>query len=175
MNEEDKMATRKKTTRPWEIRIFYLVFGIICLANLAYYGHGLLTLRGAMRLISEHDPWALSLIISRITWFLVIGILIWLLAYIYQLIKSISGGEPFGSRNPRRVRRIAYGALALASVVFLEELLRYMVVPSAQLRTFLYNLMGVPMWAGFFGFTLLVICRVFEEGLRLKQDENLTI
>ena len=31
------------------------------------------------------------------------------------------------------------------------------------------------MWAAFFGLTLFVVARVFEEGLRLKQDENLTI
>jgi hypothetical protein len=131
---------------------------------------------GAVRLIFGDDPVvARYVLISRIAWFLVIGILIWLLVSIYQLIKSISKGEPFGSGNPRRVRKIAYGALALASVVFLSESLLYLLVPSAQLKIFLYNLMGIPMWAAFFGLALLVIARVFEEGLRLKQDENLTI
>ena len=170
------MATWKRADGSLKIRTFYAAFGIICLANLAYYGHGLLGMPGAVRLIFGDDPVvARYVLISRIAWFLVIGILIWLLVSIYQLIKSISKGEPFGSGNPRRVRKIAYGALALASVVFLSESLLYLLVPSAQLKIFLYNLMGIPMWAAFFGLALLVIARVFEEGLRLKQDENLTI
>jgi len=106
---------------------------------------------------------------------LVIGILIWLLAGIYRLIKSITTGEPFGPSNPRRVRKVAYGVLALASVTFLEQSLQFIMRPYVPLKSLFYHLMGVPMWAACFGLALLVIARVFEEGLRLKQDENLTI
>ena len=112
---------------------------------------------------------------SRISWLLVNGIIIWLLANIFRLIKAISKGEPFGPWNPRRVRKIAFAALALGSVVFLEKSLQYLFVPFVLRKSFLYDLMGVPMWAAFVGLTLLVIARVFEEGFKLRQDENLTI
>jgi len=161
-----------------EIRFFYVVFYIICLANFAYYLRGFFFLPGAVKLIFGNDPVeARPVLISRIGWFLVIGILIWLLVHIYQLIKSISRGEPFASGNPRRVRKIAHGALALATVEFLSESLRYFLGHWhwSTLKGFLFNLMGVPMWCTFFALVLLVIARVFEEGLRLKQDENLTI
>jgi hypothetical protein len=149
-------------------------FGVICLANLAYYAHSFLTLPGAVRLIAAHDRLALHVIISRITMFLVLGILIWLLVHTYKLIKSVSKGEPFGSRNPRRIRKIAYGALALASVEFLEVSFIFLLF-TRHFMGFLYEFMGAPMWTAFFGLSLLVTARVFEEGLRLRQDENLTI
>jgi len=170
------MQTRKRTFGSVEIRLFYVAFGIICLANLAYYGHGLLGLPGAVKAIIGDDPaYARTVLISRIAWFLAIGILIWLLVHIYQLIKSISRGESFKSGNPRRIRKVAHGALALALVVFISECLRYFLVPTAQLKILLYALMGVPMWSAFFGLALQVTARAFEEGLRLKQEEKFTI
>jgi membrane protease YdiL (CAAX protease family) len=175
LDKEDKVKTKKRSRRIWEVCIFYLAFGILCLANVAYYAHGFFTLPGAIKLIAAHDPLASSIVVSRIAWFLVIGILIWLLAGIYRLIKSITTGEPFGPSNPRRVRKVAYGVLALASVTFLEQSLQFIMRPYVPLKSLFYHLMGVPMWAAFFGLALLVIARVFEEGLRLKQDENLTI
>jgi cytochrome b561 len=106
---------------------------------------------------------------------LTIGILVWLLVHIYRLIRSISKNEPFAVENPRRVKRIAYGVLFLALVGLLSTVLDYLLVPAAQLKLLLYNLMGVPMWAAFLGLAFLVIARVFEEGLRLNETEKFTI
>jgi hypothetical protein len=174
-NKEDELADKKCKGRCWEIRVFYMAFGLICLANLAYYGHGLLTFPGAMRLISEEKPLAASIIVSRTAWFLTIGALVWLLVHTYRLIRSISKEESFKYGNPRRVRNIAYGALFLASVGLLDTVLNYLLMPAAQLKLLLYNLMGLPMWAAFFGLALLIIARAFEEGLRLKETEKFTI
>jgi hypothetical protein len=169
------LADNKSKRRFREIRIFYVAFGLICLANLAYYGHGLLTFPGAVRLISEDRSLAASIIASRTAWLLTIGILVWLLVHIYRLIRSISKNEPFAVENPRRVKRIAYGVLFLALVGLLSTVLDYLLVPAAQLKLLLYNLMGVPMWAAFLGLAFLVIARVFEEGLRLNETEKFTI
>jgi hypothetical protein len=173
MPEKEAFNTRPVAR---ESRLFFLAFGLVCLANFVYYARGFLSLPEAMRLIFGNDPiLARTALISRTSWLFVIGILIWLLANIYRLIKSISQGGSFCARNPRLVRRIAYGALALALVSFLSESLEYLLVPSSQLKLFLYKLMGVPMWTVLFGLAFLVIAKVFEEGLKLKEDENLTI
>ncbi len=174
-NKEDELTDNKSKRRSCEIRVFYIAFGLICLANLVYYGHGVLTLPGAVRLISEERSSAAYIIVARTSWFLTIGVLIWLLIHIYHLIRSISKEAPFEIGNPRRVRQIAYGALFLASVHLLSTVFDYLLMPAAQLRLLLYNLMGIPMWAAFFGLAFLVIARVFEEGLRLKEAEKLTI
>jgi hypothetical protein len=169
------LADKKSKGRNRKIRVFYMAFGLICLANLAYYGHGLLTFPGAVRLISEEKSLAASIIVSRTAWFLTIGALVWLLVHTYRLIRSISKEESFKYGNPRRVRKIAYGALFLASVGLLDMVSYYLLVPAAQLKLLLYNLMGYPMWAAFFGLSLLIIARVFEEGLIMKENEKLTI
>lgn len=169
------MATQERPNGSTEIGLFYIVFSLVCLANLAYYGLGALQLPGAIRMISEHDTMAGSIIVARAAWLLTVGTLIWLLVHTYQLIRAISHSGPFGSENPRRVRKIAYGALVLGMVALISEGLTYLFIPSATLKILVYNLMGVPMWAFFFCLVLLVIARVFEEGLKLKENENLTI
>jgi hypothetical protein len=174
-NKEDELADQKSKERNWEICVFYMAFGLICLANLAYYGHGLLTFPDAVRSISEEKQLTAYIIVSRTAWFLTIGALVWLLVHTYRLIRSISKEESFKYGNPRRVRNIAYGALFLASVGLLDTVLNYLLVPAAQFKLLLYNLMGIPMWAAFFGLALLIIARVFEEGLRLKETEKFTI
>ncbi len=169
------MADNKNKKRFREIRVFYVAFGLICLANLAYYGHGLLTFPGAVRLISKERSLAASIVLSRTAWLLTIGTLVWLLVHIYRLIRSISKNKPFTVENPRRVKRIAFGVLFLALVTLLSTVLDYLLLPAAQVKLLLYNLMGVPMWAAFFGLAFLVIARVFEVGLKLNETEKLTI
>jgi Protein of unknown function (DUF2975) len=169
------MIIKGKNDGKWEIRIFNIAFWLVALANLAYYGHSLVRMPGVVKMVTGPDPFAAYIISARLSWFLVIGILIWLLTHIYQLIRSISKKGPFDAGNPRRVRKVAYGALMLALVVLLSEISNYLLMPAATLKMLLYNLMGVPMWAATFGLALLVVARVFEEGLRLKENENLTI
>jgi len=147
---------------------------MICLANLAYYGYSLTKLPGAISMIAKHDALSRYILIARVTWLFFSGILIWSLVHVYQLIRSISKKGPFSIENPRRVRKIAFGALALALVSLTSEMLSYLLTPGT-LKILLYNLMGVPMWVSFFGLVLLVIARVFEEGLKLKESDNLTI
>jgi hypothetical protein len=169
------MAIRRGQNNSLEARLFYVAFVLVCLANLAYYGLGALRLPRAIKMVQEGDDLAGSIVVARVAWFLTIGILVWLLVHVYQLISAISNNATFGSENPRRVRKIAYGALALGVVTLLSEGLIYLMTPVSTLKMLVYNLMGLPMWAFFFFFVLLVIARVFEEGLKMKENENLTI
>jgi hypothetical protein len=108
------------------------------------------------------------------------GAIYFFIAYgIFKLISLISRGEPFSPASPRYIRRIGYAVLCLAAV-------------NAVVNGFSAFPLAYPPPAGFLskavvwmllsglstlllGFGFLVIARVIEVGVRLQQDQNLTV
>ncbi len=95
---------------------------------------------------------------------------------ILKLSTLVSRGEPFSPASPRHIRKIGYSVLCLAGVNAVADALAWL-----TWRTdFLYS-KGV-VWATFnvlstvlLGFGFLVIAKVLEVGVRLKQDQDLTV
>lgn len=94
---------------------------------------------------------------------------------IFKLIALVSRGEPFSPESPRHIRRIAYSVfgLGLISVITTSilELTQLGVRVSNAMVRVLYGGLGTAV----LGFGILVIARVLEVGVRLQQDQNLTV
>jgi hypothetical protein len=103
------------------------------------------------------------------------GILLWILYHLRKLGRMMSSGQPFDLINPRRIRKIAYGVFAWIPVGIIGE---YLLGPVKGPRTW-WDIMSL-LWQrlfvlAFLGLVILVIAKVFEVGVRLQQDQNLTV
>ncbi len=108
----------------------------------------------------------------------------WLTAFIYllvlyqlyRLLLKVVKGDPFNPDNPRRIRRVAYGAFAIAAANMIHEVV-WILGPFTNM-----SLWEVLFWAVYrtaqmalFGLGILIIAKVLETGVRLQQEQNLTI
>ena len=103
------------------------------------------------------------------------GVIFLFIAYcIFKLIGLISRGEPFNPASPRNIRRIGYAVLGLTAtnaVVNAISAFTTLGFPSEKFVWILYSGLGTLL----LGFGFLVIARVIEAGVRLQQDQNLTV
>jgi hypothetical protein len=79
---------------------------------------------------------------------------------IFKLIRLISRGEPFNPASPRHIRWIGFSVLGLAAIHAIGTGIRILY---GGLSTLLL------------GFGFLVIAKVLEVGVALKQDQDLTV
>ena len=98
-----------------------------------------------------------------------------ILFQLYRLVQMVAKGDPFSPENPRRVRCVAYAVLAISvSNIAFRTLNHY------------YLHRGAEWWMGmnvlikgaeraFFILGLLIIAKLLETGVRLQQDQNLTV
>ena len=114
--------------------------------------------------------------------FLVQNILLTLIYFfilynLYGLLVMVAKGEPFHPSNPKRIRCVAYAAFAIFCVngaaAFL--LTRSGFSPNLAWSNLFSELLGKGLWTALFGVGILVIAKVFEAGLALKQDQDLTV
>jgi len=97
--------------------------------------------------------------------------------YIFRLLDLAISGESFNPATPRHVRRIAYAVFILALINAVANAL------SSELTVFSWaSFLGTALrllYGGLtkllLGFGFLVIARVIEAGVRLQQDQNLTV
>lgn len=104
------------------------------------------------------------------------GAIYFFIAYnIFKLIGLVSRGEPFSPGSPLYIRRIAYSVFGLGFIAATVSLILELTQTGARLAEatirVLYGGLGTVLLA--FGF--LVIARVLEVGVRLQQDQNLTV
>lgn len=103
------------------------------------------------------------------------GVLFFFMAYsIFKLISLISRGEPFSPASPRYIRRVGYAVFGLAAANAVVDAISGFSRAgflSEKIVWLLYRGLGTLLIA--FGF--LVIARVIEVGVRLQQDQNLTV
>jgi len=114
-------------------------------------------------------------IINTFCYFVLPGVIYFFTAYyIFKLISLISRGEIFNSVSPRYIRRIGYAVFCLAvnnaAVNAIVDFSRAGFF-SDKVISILYNGLGTLL----LGFGFLVIARVLAVGVRLQQDQNLTV
>lgn len=96
---------------------------------------------------------------------------------IFKLIGLISRGEPFSPASPKHIRRIGYSVFGLALLHAAASAIGEFNTPGVSVNItdaairILYNGLS-PLLVGF-GF--LVIAKVIEVGVSLKQDQDLTV
>lgn len=134
---------------------------------------------GASLLELFHDPFEnLSPWVNLSLWLdalLTALISLVILYQLFRLVQMVAKGDPFSPENPRRVRWVAYGVLAISvSNIAFRTLNHY----------FLHR--GAEWWMGmnvlikgaeraFFILGLLIIAKLLDTGVRLQQDQNLTV
>ena len=99
---------------------------------------------------------------------------------IFRLVGLITNGESFTPSFPRHVRRIAYAVFLLALINAVANALSSLGTgPTAISWTILsgtaLRVLHGGLGALLLGFGFLVIARVIEVGVRLQQDQNLTV
>ena len=107
------------------------------------------------------------------------GLVFFFIAYnIFMLARLVSRREPFVSASPRYIRRIGVAVLCLAIVNATARVFA-LYTPSAGLvyllsRTVITAFLSL-LTTLLIGFGFLVIARVIEAGVALKQDQDLTV
>jgi len=106
-----------------------------------------------------------------------IALVLWVLAELAALCRSVRDGHPFVPHNVRRIRRLAlalalgeisravivYSAHAYAAAHFAADHLRFTASPHIDVPTIVSALI------------LLVLAEVFRTGTRLDEDQSLTV
>jgi hypothetical protein len=104
------------------------------------------------------------------------GLLFFFIAYgIFRLIGSISRGESFSPKSPHYIRMIGYAVFGLFAASAIVDAISSFTPPvdflSQAIMWFLLSHLGTLL----LGFGFLVIAKVLEVGVRLQQDQNLTV
>jgi len=97
---------------------------------------------------------------------------------LFRLVQRISKGDPFSPDNPRRVRNVAYAVLAISVSNLVFNYVRNSLMRGRGVA-WEWWFTGTVLFKGaeriFFILGLLIIAKLLEIGVRLQQDQNLTI
>jgi hypothetical protein len=111
------------------------------------------------------------------------GLLLWTLHQLRMLVRTVSRGAPFDPANPVRIRRIgwivlAYGPLS-GLLGFVESAALLTDVSAAVKQAFPDASVGVGLNLNLatviVGLIILAIAEAFEAGVRLQQEQDLTV
>jgi hypothetical protein len=94
---------------------------------------------------------------------------------IFKLISLISRGEPFSPASPRHIRRIGYAVFGLALLHAAAAAISESGSPVLHYPDFIIRALYSGLSALLVGFGFLVIAKVLEVGVSLKQDQDLTV
>jgi len=163
----ENAARRSAVVRVFTVLIFLL--GAFC---------GYVVVTSVLRLF--HNPWEnLSPWVNLSMWLDAAFTALFSLAALYQLfclVQRIAKGDPFNSENPRRIRNVAYAVLAISL-----SNLAFHYVRNGLMRGiwsewwFAANVLIRGAERVFFILGLLIIAKLLDTGVRLQQDQNLTI
>jgi hypothetical protein len=127
---------------------------------------------GTLRLNSGDRPW-----FAMAGGAVMVGLVLWILAELAALCRSVRDGQPFAPRNAVRIRRLAlavviaevsrsaivYAAHAYVAARFAADHLRFTAWPRINAFAIVSALI------------LLVLAEVFRTGTRLDEDQSLTV
>jgi Protein of unknown function (DUF2975) len=127
---------------------------------------------GLMRLTTPDRPW-----IAMAAAAVLMALVLWILAELAALCRSVRDGQPFAPRNAGRIRRLAlalvlgevsraaivYTAHAYAAAHFAADHLRFTASPHIDAPAIVSALI------------LLVLAEAFRTGTRLDEDQSLTV
>jgi hypothetical protein len=94
---------------------------------------------------------------------------------IFKLIRLISRGEPFNPASPRHIRWIGFSVLGLAVIHAIGTGISEYAAQEAVLQDSLIRILYGGLSTLLLGFGFLVIAKVLEVGVALKQDQDLTV
>ncbi|HVP90812.1 MAG TPA: DUF2975 domain-containing protein [Terriglobales bacterium] len=96
---------------------------------------------------------------------------------IVKLIGLVSRGEPFSPASPRYIRRIGYAVFVLAFLHAAASAIGEFNTPgvSVNIAAAVLRILYTGLSPLLVGFGFLVIAKVIEVGVALKQDQDLTV
>lgn len=94
---------------------------------------------------------------------------------IFKLIGLISRGAPFSPASPRHIRRIGYAVFGLALLHAAAAAISESGSPALHYPDSIIRALYSGLSALLVGFGFLVIAKVLEAGVSLKQDQDLTV
>jgi hypothetical protein len=158
------------------IRVFYLFIQVIWVVSVIGIGFWSVVLPIGFFGTPDKKP-----LFDLVTWATCFrgmfsgAIFLWVLYPLRSLTCTVNGGRPFDITNPSRIRKIAFGVFAWIPVGIIGE---YLLKPARGPITWV-DFAGV-LWQkavvlGFLGLAILMIAEVFDVGVRLKQDQDLTV
>ncbi len=103
------------------------------------------------------------------------GIFLWIIYHLRKIITTVEQGNPFEKENPSWIRRIAYGVFVWMPLQIFSKIMLKGLSEAVRADNFFDLLLRDFMMPVFLGTAILVIARVFETGVRLQQDQSLTI
>jgi hypothetical protein len=107
----------------------------------------------------------------------VLALVMWVLAQLRAVFRTLRAGQPFVAANATRIRRIAYavivGELVRAAAVYAG--MRYAMTHFSIQGLRLEGRWDLNIVAIIAGLIILVIAEVFREGTRLDEEQSLTV
>jgi|GEM_PF-2414446 len=127
-----------------------------------------------------HNPWGnLSPWVNLSMWLNAMLTALFSLVVLYQLfrlVQMIVKGDPFNPANPRRIRAVAYAVLAISvSNIVLRTLYNYFLHQSHADWWMAMNVLIKGTEMVFIILGLFIIAKLLDTGVRIQQDQNLTI
>ena len=105
------------------------------------------------------------------------ALMLWVLAQLRAVFRTLRAGRPFVADNARRIRRIAYavivGEIARSAATYAG--MRYAITSFVVEGVGFEVQPDVNITALVCGLIILVIAEVFREGTRLAEEQSLTI
>lgn len=165
--EKDKRAGK----RLWIIGVF-VVFLILLAGFYAF-----VTISSAISLFRNPwpnlSPWVhLSMYLDSMLFGLVF---LAILYQLYRLVKMIAKRDPFNPENPQRIRGVALGVFGISLVNLVFFVIRFLTSPFMSKDSFWGTLLIRGAERIFFILGLLIVAKVLETGVRMQQEQNLTI
>jgi len=129
-------------------------------------------------------PLSLAMLIGALTDFFghgLIKLLYLLIVYqLFRLLGLIKKGDPFNQESPKRIRSIAYYTFGIAAINVVMELESVLSIAKWGFPYwgFWLNLISFLLKVSetvFFGLGIIIIAVVLEVGVRLQQDQRLTV
>jgi hypothetical protein len=106
---------------------------------------------------------------------LAVGVFLWIVYYLRKLVKTVEKNHPFDQANPGRIRRIAFGVFVWMPLRIFSKIMMKGFSDVLKTKNFFGLLVSDVFMLVFMGTAILVIAKLFEAGVRLEQDQTLTI
>ncbi len=168
------MKGNKKEDQPSYVRAFSLMVDIIWILAVVglvlalVMGFVIITKSGGVKSIMIQTGISLTGFFNSIIFVLIIF-------YLRKILRSIKAKSPFEVANVQRIKNIAYAVFVLIPIDILGKILMRGFDSTFSSAGFIDLI-----WDGFIklliiGLGILVIAKVFESGLELQKEKNLTI
>ncbi|NKB71224.1 MAG: DUF2975 domain-containing protein [Candidatus Latescibacteria bacterium] len=100
---------------------------------------------------------------------------LWVLFQFRRLGKIIAAGTPFVIETPKRIRLLAYSFFVWEPFSFVVSILLRLIdkhLAGIDTANFSFSLSGGPL---FYGLAILVLAHIFDLGVKLQNEQNLTV